>query len=84
MFLGALANLDYNIIQIHNNVMWDWEYFAEYSSHCDRMYRIFFIILLVPQNIVMDLNDVMAMISIWLFLKRKDIGLLRLNLGTLL
>ena len=23
----------HNIIHIHNNVMWDWQYFAECSSH---------------------------------------------------
>ena len=25
----------HNIIQIHNNVMWDQQYFTEYSSHSD-------------------------------------------------
>ena len=49
----------HNIIQIHNNVLWDWLYFMEYSPHSIWMWRIFYGILLVPQNTVMDLNNVM-------------------------
>ena len=38
-----------NIIQIHNNVLWDWKHSTKYSPHS----RIFHGILSVPQNIVM-------------------------------
>ena len=30
--------LSHNIIQIHNNVMWDWQYFIEYSPHSVRIW----------------------------------------------
>jgi hypothetical protein len=49
----------HNIIQIHNKVLWDWQYFADYSSHSDWMWVIFCKILSVPQNTVMNLNIVM-------------------------
>jgi hypothetical protein len=39
----------HNIIHIHNNVMWDREYFTEYIPHSR--------ILLVPHNDNMDLNN---------------------------
>ena len=41
-----------NIIQIRNNALWD-------GPHLDWMWGIFYKILSVPQNIVMDLNNVM-------------------------
>ena len=25
--------LKHNIVQIQNNVIWDWQYYVEYSSH---------------------------------------------------
>ena len=31
----------HNIIQIHNNVLWDWQYYAEYFSHSYWMWGIF-------------------------------------------
>ena len=30
-------NYEHNIIQMHNNVLWDWQYYAEYSSNSTRM-----------------------------------------------
>ena len=32
---------DHNIIQMHNNVLWDWEYFVQYSSHSAWMKEYF-------------------------------------------
>ena len=49
----------HNIIQIHKNVMGDWQYFGKIFYHSDWMWEIFHIILLVPQNILMDLNNVL-------------------------
>ena len=49
----------HNIIHVHNNVMWDGQYYAKYSSHSVWMWGILCIILSVPHNIVMDLNNVM-------------------------
>jgi hypothetical protein len=49
-----------NIIQIHNNGMWDWQYFAEYShiqAKCGKYSTE--LIMSVPQNIVMDMNYIM-------------------------
>ena len=54
----------HNIIHTHNNALWDWEYYVEYSSHSYSMWGIFHIILLVPQNTAMGLNNVM-----WLFFR---------------
>jgi hypothetical protein len=48
----------HNIIQIDNNVVWDWRYFAKYSPHSIWMCRIFYKILSVPQNIVIIMNNV--------------------------
>ena len=47
----------HNIIQIHNNVMWDSQYSMEHSPHSDYG-GILCIILSLSQNIVMDLNNV--------------------------
>jgi hypothetical protein len=55
--------MPHNIIQIHNSVLWDWQYSVEYAPHSDWMWGILHTILLVPQNIVMDLNNVMH--SFW-------------------
>ena len=44
----------------HNIVLWDWHYFAKYSPHSNWMWGIFYIIMSVPHNIVMDMNNVMA------------------------
>ena len=46
-----------NIIFIHNNVLWDWQYYMEYSM-CKNV-GIFNGILAVPRNTIMDLNNVM-------------------------
>ena len=43
----------HNIIQIHNNIKWDWQYYTEYSPYSNWMWRIFYIIMSVPQNTVM-------------------------------
>ena len=60
--LGNLyASCTHNIIHIHNIIMWDWQYYVEYSSHSIWMREIFYKILLVPHNIVMDLNNVMQL-----------------------
>ena len=48
----------HNIIQIHNNVLRDWQYFAQYSSHSNWVWGILCRILSVPQNNVMDPNNV--------------------------
>jgi hypothetical protein len=48
----------HNIIQIHNNVSWDWQYSMEYSPYSIYMWE-FLWILSVPHNVVMDLNNVM-------------------------
>ena len=53
----ALTSAHY-IIQIHNSVLWNWQYFVEYSPHSIWMWRIFHIILAVPHNIVMDMYNV--------------------------
>ena len=45
----------HNIIQISNNVLWDWQCFVEYSPHSIWICGI----LSSPQNIVMDLNNIM-------------------------
>ena len=48
----------HNIIQIHNNVLWDWQYSTRYY----RMWEIYGNILWnfpTPHKIVMDLNNVM-------------------------
>jgi hypothetical protein len=39
--------------------MWDWQYYVEYSSHSAWMWGIIHIILSLPHNIAMGLNDVM-------------------------
>ena len=51
----------HNIIQIHNNVLWDWQYSMEYSSYFSPNVGIFHEILAVPHNIVMDLNNIMGL-----------------------
>ena len=47
-----------NIIQIHHNVLWDWKYSTEYSSHSYQIREIFYI-MLIPRTTIMDLNNVM-------------------------
>jgi hypothetical protein len=51
---------DHNIIQIHNNVLWNWQYLHN-ISHIRTNYRkqskIFREILSILQNIVTDLNN---------------------------
>ena len=54
----------HNIIKIHNNVLWDWNYSTKHSqisTHSVWMWKyleMFCEILLVPHNIVMDMNNV--------------------------
>ena len=55
--MGWTCKHEHNIIQIHNNVLWDWWNSAEYSPHSIWMWGMFRIILSVPQDIVMDLNN---------------------------
>ena len=52
----------HNIVQINNSVMWDWQYSLEYSIIYVNV-GIFHIGLYVPQKIVMDMNNVMFMLS---------------------
>ena len=49
----------HNIIQIHNNVPWDWQYFIEYFLYLVWMWGKLCGILSFPHNIVMDMNNVM-------------------------
>ena len=49
----------HNIIQIHNNVLQDLQYFTKYSPYTFWIWGIFCRMLPVPQNIVKDLNNVM-------------------------
>ena len=55
----------HNIVQIHNNVIWDWQYSTKHSPHSvecsDWIWKILCGILSVPRNIVMNLNNVMCM-----------------------
>ena len=39
--------------------MWDWQSYAKYSMHSCWIWRILRVILLVPLNIVMNMNNVM-------------------------
>ena len=59
---GNLCRGGYECItffEIHNNVMWDWQYSMEYSWHshthieCEEYTRIFHEILSIPHNTVM-------------------------------
>ena len=56
-YLGVLEQ--HNIIQIHNNVMWDSQYYAEYVPHLVWMWGIYYRIMSIPHNTVMDMNNVM-------------------------
>ena len=55
-----------NTIQIHNNVLWDWQDFMKYSQLFStfKFPEIFHEIMLVLQNIVMDMNNVMSMLTL--------------------
>ena len=44
-----------NIIQIHNNVMYDWHYSMKYSYNHTETWEILCGILLIPQKIVMNI-----------------------------
>ena len=52
--------IQHNMIQIHNNVLWDWQYYVEYSLHSIWIWRILCRITSIPNNIVKDLNNVMG------------------------
>ena len=54
----------HNITPTHSSVMWDWQYPTEHSLHSGWMWGILCILLLVPQNTTMDLNNVMFVKSI--------------------
>jgi hypothetical protein len=58
----------HNITQIHNNVLWDWQYFATYFSHLDWMWGIFFKLLSILRNTIMDLNNIINWFNIKLIL----------------
>lgn len=45
------------IILIHNSVLWDREYFEEYSHIHTEYERIFLRLPSVPESTVMDLNN---------------------------
>ena len=49
----------HNIIQIHNNVLCDWQYYVEYPIISYLMCGIFRKILSVPHNININMNIVM-------------------------
>jgi len=58
-----------NIIQIHNNVLWKWNYstnysllFSTFSLKLGNIRKIFNGMLLVPRNIVMELNNVIFLL----------------------
>ena len=55
---STISNL--NIIQIHSSVLWQWQYFVEYSI-IQNVWGILCRKLCVPHNIVMDMNNVMMM-----------------------
>ena len=48
-------------MEVHNSVMWDWQYSMEYSSHLEWVWRIFHNILTVSHNTIMGLNNVMCL-----------------------
>ena len=57
-------NFVFNVVQylislqeLHNIVMWDWQYYTEYSSHLVWNVRIISSNTINPHNIVMDLNN---------------------------
>ena len=55
----------HNIIQIHDNVLWDLQHSTKYSwifPHSYWMWGILCRILSVLRNVIMDLNNVMKMI----------------------
>ena len=54
----------HNIIQIHNNALWDWQYFTKYSSHSGWMWKISCRILSIPMNTLMNLNYVMCFLKV--------------------
>ena len=52
--------MSHDIIQIHNSVMWDWQYSTEHSIYSIWMHgEIFYMIMLVAENIVVHLNNIM-------------------------
>ena len=56
---SPLNTTPHNIIQIHKNVLWDSQYFAKKPLTFCLHDEMFCKILSVPQNIVMDMNNVM-------------------------
>ena len=58
----------HNIFHIHNNVLQDWQYSAEYFTIQTKYEEYFAELLSIPHNIVMDLNNVMVSKSIFLSL----------------
>ena len=58
-FFWNTRGLSHSIVQIRNSVMWDRQHSMEYSFYLDWIWGIFCGIMLVPHNIVMDLNYVM-------------------------
>ena len=59
--------LSRTFIQIYNNVLWDWQYFAVYSSLSNETWGRFRKTLSVPQNNVMNMNkrvEVKAILSL--------------------
>jgi hypothetical protein len=59
-----MVRLPHSIIQIHNSVLWDWQYYGDVFIFRLNV-GIFCIIMSVPHNIVMDLNNVMHGPSFW-------------------
>ena len=66
-YLGIIQHkrlcLVHNIIRIHIGFLCDWQYSTKYSQFPQIYTRIFHGLLLVPQDIVMDLNNVVESIT---------------------
>ena len=57
--LQVTSSFSHSIIQIHNNIMWDWQYTTKYSIYSYWLWEKFHMTLSFPHNTIMNLNDVM-------------------------
>ena len=60
-FSSLCSLLIHNIIRIHNNVLWDYQYYVNIFPIFSLNVGLFYKLLSIPQNIVMDMNNVMQM-----------------------
>ena len=78
----------HNSVQIHSNVLGDWHYSTNYSPYSIWVWGIFRGIMSVPQNIVMNMNNVIGRVytnKIQTFFKEDFFfALTPCNLGILL